>query len=236
MAVLGLALISGCATSRDVRTLQVQLDEMRATQSSMTNALARLDSLSRTERGGTHELVVSLKHSVSDFENRLFQIDSRINDFDQRMGNSAQESPRVLSPAVTNTSTDTPGPGPESSGAQRLYQDAFEALNQDNHEVAVAGFREFVAQSPDAPEAASAVYWIGESFFALRSLDSALVQFQTILDRYPDSEKVPAALLKSGNIYTELDDKKSAYPYYKRLKEEFPQSLEYQLLRRSLDE
>ena len=175
---------------------------------------------------------------MSDVEERLFQIDSRLNDLDQRVGGPTQGSPRVITPSVT------PDPRPESdsgfsspaSAGQRLYQDAFEALNQDNHEAAVTGFRAFIEQSPDAPEAASAVYWIGESFFALHNLDSALTQFQTILDQYPQSDKVPAALLKSGNIYTELEDKKSAYPYYRRLKEEFPQSLEYQLLRRTLDE
>jgi tol-pal system protein YbgF len=221
-----------------VRTLQVQIDELRAAQASVADAIARLDSLSRDERGGTHELVVSLKHTVSDFEERLFQMDARVADLDQRVGGPAQDAPRVISPSVTTPSEawSDPGAAASVSGGKRLYHDAFEALNQENHDVAVSGFRAFIEQFPDAPEAASAVYWIGESFFAMGSLDSALGQFQIVLDRYSESDKVPAALLKSGNIYTEQGDKKSAYPYYRRLKEEFPQSLEYQLLRKSLEE
>lgn len=237
-AVVGLVLITGCATSRDVRILQVQIDEIRASQASVTEALARLDSLTRDEQGGTHELVVDLKHTLADVEERMYQIDSRLNDLDQRVGGPSQGSPRVISPSAAPFPETRSGPGPGTSGAegQRLYQDAFEALNREDHDAAIAGFRGFVEQAPEAPEAASAVYWIGESFFALQQLDSALLQFQTILDQYPGSDKVPAALLKSGNIYAGRDDKKSAHPYYRRLKEEFPQSLEYQLLRRSLDE
>ena len=237
-AVAGLLLITGCATSRDVRVLQSQLDEMRASQNSMADAVARLDSLTRQQQGGTHELVVDLKHSLSDFEEQMFQIESRLSDLDQRMGRPSTGAPRVITPTVTAIpdAQSNPFSGTSNSESQRLYQDAFEALNAENHGAAVAGFRAFVNQSPGAPEAASAVYWIGESFFAMGSHDSALFQFQIILDQYPKSDKVPAALLKSGNIYTEQDDKKSAFPYYRRLKEEFPQSLEYQLLRRSLDE
>ena len=80
------------------------------------------------------------------------------------------------------------------------------------------------------------MFWIGESFFAQGETDSALVQYQAVVDRYSQSAKVPAALLKSGNIYEARGDKEKAYPYFRRLKEEFPQSLEYQQLRRQLEE
>jgi tol-pal system protein YbgF len=227
--------VAGCATSRDLRLLQVQLDQIQAEQRQMAADISRLDSLASKQGSDTRAMVVDLKHSVADIDERLMQVDAQLADIDMRVSGAvaAAAVPLVIAGGGTTTA---PADSGLSENVQGIYQLAFEALNRDDHQAAIDGFRTFIDLAPDAPEAASAAYWLGESFYALGETDSALARFQAVLDRYPESEKVPAALLKTGNIYTDRDDKTAAYPYYRRLKEEFPQSLEYQLLRRKLEE
>jgi tol-pal system protein YbgF len=227
------ALAVGCVSPRDIRVLQAQLDELRAEQGRMAARLASLDSV--CVAGSSRDLVVSLKHSQGDLEARVAEIEARLVDLESRAPRPGDGgTPElVLPPATGGNAAETSG---EGASAQALYETAFEALKQEDHTAAIAGFRAYLQASPAGAEAANAVYWIGESFFALGHDDSALVQYQSVVDRYPQSPKVPAALYKAGNIYQGRGDKEKAYPYFRRLKEEYPQSLEYQQLRRQLEE
>jgi tol-pal system protein YbgF len=230
--LLGL-LLSGCVSPRDIRVLQSQLDEMQAEQRQVSATVAHLDSLTADGSGSARDLVVDLKHSVSDMDARMTQMEARLADLESRWATqNLGANPEPLVPgAVAKAETDG-----DSPSAQGLYQEAFAALKREDHKAAISGFRAYLKEAPGGTEAASAVFWIGESFQALGQSDSALVQYQFVVDHYPQSAKVPAALLKSGDIYESRGDKAKAYPYYRRLKEEFPQSLEYQQLRRQLEE
>lgn len=224
-----LGALVGCVSPRDLRVLQSQLDELRAEQSRMTAQLARIDSLSSMGEGSTRGMVVDMKHSLADTETQLAELEARLADLESRGG----AGPSVVPGGSTRPDL---GPPTESTASQELYERAFEALKQEDHQAAISGFRSYLSAEPDGAEAASAAFWIGESFSALGETDSALVHYQVVIDRYPQSPKVPAALLKSGNLYEAKGEKEKAYPYFKRLKEEYPQSLEYQQLRRQLEE
>ena len=232
--------VAGCATSRDIRKLQVQIDEVRDAQRGLEAHIARIDSINATEVSGARTLAVDLKHSLADVTDRLDHIDARLVDLDQRAVQPMQttpSSPQVIpelgastvpaESAVTNVT---------QPDRQATYQAAYDAMAQEDYPAAVALFREYVTDAPQAPEAGAALYWIGECFAADGQTDSAIAEFQKIVDMYPQNDKVPAALFRIGNLYEEKDDKQSAFPYYQRLRQEYPQSLEYQLLRRKLGE
>lgn len=220
----------GCVSPRDVRVLQSQLDEMRAEQARISAQVARLDSLAASSEGSTRGMVVDMKHTLSDVDTRLSEFEARLTDLESR--STTGSGPGWVDPNAAGADQ----PKTEPQGASELYERAFESLKHEDHEAAISGFRAYLAADPDGSEAASAAFWIGESFAALGKTDSALVQYQVVIDKYPRSPKVPAALLKSGNLYEARGEKEKAYPYFLRLKEEYPQSLEYQQLRRQLEE
>jgi tol-pal system protein YbgF len=230
--LLLIAGVAGCATSRDIRTLQMQIDELRTQQNQVAGRLARIDSLSNNELGETRKLVADAKFSLNDITTRLDQIEARMAEFEQPSSRRESNPPQGQMPPYPGDSVRSDFP----MDVQAVYAQAFDALRREDYSSAITGFREYLRYAPSAADAGSAVYWIGESFHALKQHDSALAQFQAVVDRYTESDKVPAALLKIGNIYEARGDKKSAFPYYRRLKEEFPQSLEYQQLRKKLGE
>jgi tol-pal system protein YbgF len=241
--VLILVSVAGCASSRDLRTLRAQVDELRTQQQGMAAQIDRMETSVLSQSSATGQQVVDVKYSLEDLRLRMEQIDAQLADLNQRVAQpgAVGASPRVTRPGVEVA----PIPQVQAQDAENvslaapageLYQQAFEALRREDYPAAIEGYRAYLALAGDSPEAGSAAYWIAESFYAQNQGDSALVHFQAVVDRYADSDKVPAALYKIGNIYEERGDKKSAFPYYRRLKEEFPQSLEYQQLRRKLGE
>jgi tol-pal system protein YbgF len=74
--------------------------------------------------------------------------------------------------------------------------------------------------------APSAQYWIGESHFASREFDRAIIEYDEVRRRYPQADKVPAALLRQGSAFAELGEKLNARLVLQELIEKYPQSPE----------
>ena len=56
----------------------------------------------------------------------------------------------------------------------------------------------------------SAQYWIGDSLYAQKQFEAAIVAFDEVIRKYPEDNKVPAALLKQGYAFAELKDVRNA--------------------------
>ena len=57
---------------------------------------------------------------------------------------------------------------------------------------------------PDSPLADNAQYWLGEAYYVNKSFPEALAAFQRVVDKYPQSRKLPDAMLKIGYCDYEL--------------------------------
>ncbi len=105
-------------------------------------------------------------------------------------------------------STETVGPAPPplasalvSEGPHALYRQALAELRSGQHERAVAGFRRFVTQYPSHDFADNAQYWLGECFYDRKDYGAALREFRLVVERFPQGNKAPDALLKVGFSY-----------------------------------
>jgi tol-pal system protein YbgF len=85
-----------------------------------------------------------------------------------------------------------------TAGEQATYDAAFNALKGSDYPKAISGFRSFVAAYPSSPLASNAQYWLGEAYYVTREYQSAITAFQKVTTDWPDSRKVPDALVKIG--------------------------------------
>ncbi|MBE0583021.1 MAG: tetratricopeptide repeat protein, partial [Desulfofustis sp.] len=76
---------------------------------------------------------------------------------------------------------------------------------------------EGLAKSPDTTEAVEARYMMGESLFALKEFDQAILDYQTIITNYPSSAKAPTAMFRQALAFESLNDKDTAKILYKKL-------------------
>lgn len=122
----------------------------------------------------------------------------------------------------------------ESDVVKKDYDAGWRLLEQKDYRGAIARFREFLKRHPKSDLADNAQYWIGESHYALREFDQAILEFDAVRRRYPNGDKVPAALLKQGFAFAELGDKVDARLILQELMERYPQSPEAAKARQKL--
>ena len=65
---------------------------------------------------------------------------------------------------------------------------------------------DFLAKHPGDPLAPNAQYWLGETWYAEKKYNDAIVEFQKVLKDHKGSEKVPDALLKIGLSFQSQGD------------------------------
>jgi tol-pal system protein YbgF len=114
----------------------------------------------------------------------------------------------------------------ENDAVRRDYETAWRALEKKDYRVAVTRFKEFLQKHPKSRLANNAQYWIGESHYALREFDQAILEFDAVRSRYPQGDKVPAALLKQGFAFAELGEKVNARLILQEVVEKYAQSPE----------
>ena len=126
---------------------------------------------------------------------------------------------------------------PPAASANELYEQALQSI-RDRQEY-VAG-REmmitFLKNYPGDPRAVNAAYWIGETYYAEKAYDKAVLQFEEVVQRYGDDPKVASALYKQALAFEALKDRKSARLVMKKVIERFPLSDEAKKAKEKLKE
>jgi tol-pal system protein YbgF len=107
-----------------------------------------------------------------------------------------------------------------------IYQTAYRDYQRGNFDLAIAGFRDFVAKFPKSDLADNAAYWIGESLYSQKKYREAIAQFDMVVNDYPTSDKVPSALLKKGYAYIALGEKAQGIVQLQYVVHEHPKSPE----------
>lgn len=127
----------------------------------------------------------------------------------------ASPSPSGTTAASSNTAASTVS----GSGAQpaadplvesKLYEAALNQFRAANYVGAIAGFRGFAKAYPSSSLASNAQYWIGYSYYAMGDYRTALAQQQKLITAFPQSIKVPDALLNIARCHEELKETSSA--------------------------
>lgn len=139
-------------------------------------------------------------------------------------------SPSATSPSASDLAS-RPAASPSADGsasaggsAQELYDRGYTLYHQGRFLDAESTFQQYLQQHTDTDLADNAQYWIGESRYARKDFQGALSAFVETVDRYPQGNKVPAALLKAGQCLEELGDLDTARETYQQLIERFPNS------------
>jgi tol-pal system protein YbgF len=114
----------------------------------------------------------------------------------------------------------------ESAVIKRDYEQGWQALERRDYRVAISRFKDFLKKHPKSNLADNAQYWIGESHYGLREFDQAIIEFDAVRRRYPQGEKVPAALLKQGYAFAELGEKLNARLLLQEVIEKYPDAQE----------
>ena len=104
------------------------------------------------------------------------------------------------------------------------YQAAFELLKEQDYAEAGLAFANFLERFPESDLAHNAQYWLAETYYATREFQTAAEAFRVVVTDYPDSTKVPDALLKMGFCDYELERWDAARVSLTRVQSEYPET------------
>jgi tol-pal system protein YbgF len=172
---------------------------------------------------------------VKDLETRVAKLDEALQ-AQEALLKSRDEELKQLKDTLQTTQKALAEPSPgdamseaavgETEAIRRDYQAAWRLLDKKDYRAAVGRFKDFLKKYPKSNLADNAQYWIGESHYALREFDQAIIEFDAVRRKYPQGEKVPAALLKQGFAFAELGEKVNARLVLQEVVEKYPNSPE----------
>ena len=138
---------------------------------------------------------------------------------------AAPVPPPPAAAPTTETETEAEPPVAVAPDAEQAdFDAALNAWNEGRYPEVVTGFQRFLNAYPDSTLAGDAQYGLGEAYYAVRDYEAAKEAFINLGLRYPNSERLPDALLKLGYIYGDLGDTARAKGVLQKLIEVYPDS------------
>lgn len=111
-----------------------------------------------------------------------------------------------------------------SPGETREFEAALALLRKGDFATAQTAFVDFINRNPQSGYRPSALFWLGNAQYALRSYREAVANFKGLLVLAPDHARAPEAALSIANCQVELKDTKSARKTLEDLIKVYPQS------------
>lgn len=209
-----LASIRGGLEEKDYDTARIKenLELAGSTLQALEGRLKEIESRGLSEEEGKkwmEESIGGLKTSLASLDERLKKLEEK--------GSSKKETPE--------------------EDAMSLYMEALDLVRANrDYEKGLSAFGRFLTLYPGSELSDNAQYWIGEIYYAQGDWEKAVLEFDRVVKRYPQGDKVAASILKQGYSFEKLGAAKEAKILLKKVTEEFPDTPEAELAGKHLKE
>ena len=121
-------------------------------------------------------------------------------------------------------SAPAPAAATPSGSPQRMFETSLDDYMAGRFDMAIQGFQGFVQSFARAPQAGSAVYNIGMSYYGMSKWPEARDAFLKVINDYPQAPAtvVPDAYYKLGQTYERLNQIDNAKKVYETAVQKFP--------------
>ena len=214
--------------SKDLQVLRGRFDEYKFSMEKAMKESSSEKELFRTQLNGIETRLKELSEKVS----RLTDTGPASKPVPEPQATKEEEEQREPAPKSVKPHAEEPAGG----DAQKLYEDASALFKNKKYREAREKFGLFLKQHPKNELADNAQFWIGETYYAEKDFEGAILAYETLLKSYPNSRKTAGALLKQGMAFAELDDRKTAKVIFQKLIDKLPDSKEAQVAKKKIAE
>jgi tol-pal system protein YbgF len=196
---------------------QAELDGLRVDLQSMQGRTGDQERINDELRQDLSMLRDELSLQVADHEQRLAKLDAGLA--------AASAVPPVVSPPPTTAVARPVVTTPAGESAPELYDRALKKIREEQDYNAGRELMEaFLKRYPQHDLAVNAAYWIGETYYAEKNYEQAILQFEEIIQKYGDHPKVASAMLKQALAFESTGDQATARLLLQRVIERYPLS------------
>jgi len=203
----------------EVRNLRQETAKIKGELQSQTKKLERTNGTQRLEE---------MESELGDLRNRLETMSSRLGleSFDTEQNGSSSDS---------SEGGKSEAKAPEEIPAEDLYQRALESFKEREYQRAVTLWSLYIKKKPDGDLVPNAYFWQGEAHYQMQDYSEAALQYQKVVEDYPDSNKHAPAMLKLGLSFLRLDKKKPGRIMLQRVVNNYQGSRSAERAQRQLD-
>jgi len=175
----------------------------------------------------------TLEDRAKGLEEKLKETGDRFKGLEEKMTGVVSKMKELEKPPPTKE------PPPEVkgifTGVGDLYKDAYETFQKGNLEGAQRKFEAFLKQYPNTELSDNAQFWIGETYYLKKDFEKAILEYEKAIAKYPEGDKIPAALFKQALAFLELGDKTNARNLLRRVMERYPHSDQAEMAKKRLE-
>jgi len=210
--VVGLVATRAAGRNRDMQILQTDVDELQRQVHELKNDVERQTAMlerllallggasdTREQWAEFNANVESLRQEIRSLGGRFDGVTDRLNDLEGRLLVAAAP------PAGSPSAQGSPGASDDGETSQTLFNRAYADYVNDDFELAVSEFRDFLQRYPGHELADRARYWIGMCFFNQKQYEDAVREFDELLARNPQAPNAPDAMYRKGMSLVELN-------------------------------
>ena len=162
--------------------------------------------------GQIEVLAYDIKLSQNRQKDFYIDLDSRLRRIEQTNVGSDTNSSVVegvpvasAAPGVVASVAPTVSDTVETDAENSDYQEAFNMFKIGRFKGAVSKFKSFNENYPTSELLPSSHYWIGNSYYAMRDFKRAIFVQEELIKDFPDSDKVPDAMLNLASSQKEIN-------------------------------
>ena len=225
-------------------SLQAEQARTRAELADVRTQVAAHEQTMRSLRAGTQTRSEELIGRIEQLESRLEDQRQQLDDLSGRVRTRSSVLDSVMTPLSKPPAGKPPaGKAPASANPSSVkvdptaaYDQAVLDFTQGRFPLALSEFRAFVAANGTTDLADNAQYGVGESFYAVGQYDSAAAAYRDVVEKWPEGDKVPAALYKLGIAYQKSNRSPEARTTFRTLIDKYPRTGEARLAEERLKE
>ncbi len=206
----------------DVRTLSTGVEEYKEFLKRPSKEIDRM-------RDDLEFRIKILDDKSKTNEERLRDLEVRLKEVES---SQLKLSESISKPVETETPKEWKG---ISAGVGDLYKDAYETLQRGEIDGARRKFEAFLKQYPNTELSDNAQFWIGETYYLKKDFEKAILEYEKAIAKYPEGDKIPAALFKQALAFLELGDKTNARNLLRRVIEKYPNSDQAERAKKKLE-
>jgi tol-pal system protein YbgF len=213
-------------------SLRAAIEELREDVRNLTGRMEEIEhrqAQQQSSGSASSQLSNELQTSVTDSDRRLRRIEEYLNL--ESAAAAAAAGGAAADSASKIKAEDRPA---AALSDEALYSRAKQAFDQGDSEAARKDFETFISRYPKSKNADNAQFWIGEIYYRDKWYEKAILEYQKVIEIYPDGNKVPASLLKQGLAFNNIGDKTNARLILEELVRKYPKTNEAQVAKKKL--
>jgi tol-pal system protein YbgF len=219
---------------RQILQLQAETPDRAAVEGLGADVRSDLELIARGNADVQEELR-QLVGRIDALEAKLVETQGGFAELSTQIATAQEELETFLGQALEQQGSEGQPGGALPSDPQDLYQSAYNDFLRGNYDLAILGFRQFLASFAGSQLADNAQYWIGECYFHQQKFREAIAEFDRVAADYSSSERLASALLREGYAWLELGDSSAGREALQTVVQRFPRSDEAILAQRQLD-